>query len=182
MKSEEIIKSFKSKSGKSVVFRYPKQSDLDDMLRFANNFIAEDTFIELSGKPLTKDEEAKVLNELLEKISKGEVVNLVVEMDGKYCGSADLRLGKRRHSHVAEIGIALAPEARGEGIGSQLLTTLIEEAKRRSLQLLVLNCNEKNALACHVYEKLGFKKAGVIPGAISFRGEYVGEVKYFLPI
>lgn len=165
-----------------MVFRYPKQSDLDEMLRFANDLIAEDTYVELSGKLLTKDEEAKVLKELLEKIAKGEAVNLVTEIDGKFSGSADLRLGKRRHSHVAEIGIALVPEARGEGIGSQLLTTLIEEAKRRSLRLLVLNCNEKNALARHVYEKLGFKKSGVIPGAISFRGEYVGEVKYFLPI
>ncbi len=182
MEPGKIIKTFKSKKGNDVVFRYPKLDDLDAMLAYANGLIAEDTFVGLPGKPLTREEEKRVLDELLEKMEKNEKVNVVVEVNNRYAGSAELRIGQRRHAHVAEVGIALAQEVRGEGIGNDLLTVLIQRAKNLKLRLLVLHCNEKNTRACHVYEKLGFKKAGVVPGAISYKNEYIGEVKFYLPL
>ncbi|MBI3577194.1 GNAT family N-acetyltransferase [Candidatus Gottesmanbacteria bacterium] len=182
MQLGKVIKKFKSKKGNTVVFRYPEQDDLDDMLAYANALIAEDTFVELSGKPLTREEEKKVLNDVIQKMDKGEKVTVVVEVNGHYSGSAELRIGQRRHAHIAEVGISLAQAVRGEGIGNELLMVLIEQAKVLKLRLLVLSCNEKNTHACHVYEKLGFKKAGIIPGAISYKNEYIGEVKFYLPL
>lgn len=175
-------KTFVSKKGNKVVFRDLRPDDLSGMLSFANTLIAEDTFVELSGKRLTREEEEKTLKEALDQIKKGKKVWIVAEIHGKYSGSGELRIGSRRYAHGAEIGISLAKDYREEGIGTELLKTLIEEAKTLQLKLLTLNCFENNTRACHVYEKLGFKKAGIVPAAILYKNEYIGEVKFYLPL
>lgn len=175
-------KSFISKKGNTVTFRDLRTDDLDGMLAFANALIAEDTFVELSGKPLTREEEEKTLKESLKQIEKGKKVWVVVEINGRYCGSGEIRIGSRRHSHVGEIGISVAKEFREEGIGTELLKTLIDTAKEKGLRLLTLYCFENNTRACHVYEKFGFIKSGIVPGAISYKNEYIGEVKFYLPL
>lgn len=182
MEPGKIIKSFKSKKGNDVVFRSHRKDDLDGMLAFINALIAEDTYIEMCGKPLTREEEEKTLTEALIQIEQGKKVWVVVEINGKYSGSGEIRIGSRRHTGVGEIGISIAREYREEGIGTILLETLIEIAKQKHLRLLVLSCFENNTRACHVYQKFGFIKSGVVPGAISFKNEYVGEVKFYLPL
>lgn len=182
MKLGGAVKTFRSKKGNDVVFRYPKWDDLDPMLKFANDLIEEDTYIELSGKPLTRKEEEKWLKESIDQIKKGQKIRIVVEVNGKYAGGGELRIGQKRHAHVAEIGLSLGKNFRDEGIGTVLLATLIEEAKKLGLRILTLNCFENNTRACHIYKKLGFKKAGVIPGTVRFKSEYIGEVKFYLPL
>ncbi len=182
MEFGKVRKTFQSKKGNSVVFRYPKEEDLEDMLAYANALIAEDTFVDLSGKPITREEEEKWLREGIEQMEKKEKVHLVVEVNGKHAGNAELRRGKLRRSHGAEIGISLAKQYREEGIGTELLRALIDEGRHLGLRLLTLNCFEGNDRALHVYEKLGFKKVGVIPGAILYKEKYIGEVKMYLPL
>ena len=173
------IKTFNSKKGNEVIFRYPKAEDLEDCLAFANNLIAEDTFVELSGNPKTRQEEKKWLDELLEQVKKGEKIHLVAVVNGKYAGSGEVRIGKFRHSHVGELGISLRKEYRNEGIGTELMNVLIDEARRMGLTLVTLGCFENNSAACHLYEKMGFARAGVIPNAIKWKGGFVGEVKFY---
>lgn len=182
MEFGKIVKTFKSKKGNEVIFRYPKAEDLEDCLTFANNIIVEDTFVELSGKPKTRQEEKKWLDELLEHVRKGEKIHLVAMVNGKYAGNGEVRIGKLRRSHVGDIGIALAKEVHDEGIGTALLKALIDEARAMGLTLLTLNCFENNTRACHVYEKLGFIKAGVIPNAIKWKNGFVGEVKFYMQL
>lgn len=182
MEDGKIVKTFKSKKGNKVVFRYPKPEDLEDCLTFANKIIAEDTFVDLSGRKKTLKDEKKYLNELLKQVKKGEKIHLVVIVNGKYAGNGEVRIGKLRRSHAGDIGIALAKEYRNEGIGTRLLKALIDEAKAYKLRLIRLNCFENNTHACHVYEKLGFVKAGIIPNAIKWKDGYVGEVKFYLPL
>ncbi len=182
MEFGKIVKSFKSKKGNEVVFRYPKADDLEDCLAFANKIIAEDTYVDLSGKKKTPEDQKKWLDTLLDQVKKGEKIHLVVIVNGKYAGNGEVRIGKLRRSHTGDIGIALAKEYRNEGIGTALLNALIDEAKASKLRLLRLNCFENNEGACHLYEKTGFQRAGVIPNAIKWKDGYVGEVKFYLPL
>lgn len=180
--SNKIIKSFISKKGNQVVFRYPRKSDVGDMLKFANGLIEEDTFVLLCGKKLTLKEEEKFLRETLAKMRKREAVMIVAEVNGKYAGNARVTKGILRQSHLGETGIALVKEYREEGIGYELFQTLIAESKKLGLRLLTLGCFECNDRALHLYEKLGFKRAGIIPGALQYQGSYCGEIQFYLPL
>ena len=174
---------FKSKKGNDVIFRYLRESDLDGMLEYINDLIAEDTYIGMYGKPVTRHEEEKVLKESLEKVEKGEQVWIVVEINGRYIGSGEVRQSTmRRQKHVADLGISLRKEYRNEGIGTELMNVLLDEARTMGLRLVTLGCFENNEAACHLYEKMGFARAGVIPSAIKWKDGYVGEVKFYLPL
>lgn len=182
MEFGKVLKTITTKSGKTAIFRYVKKEDIDDMLAYINALIDEDTFIERSGKHMTRNQEEEFMNKLLVEMPLDQFVHVVVYVDGRFVGSGDVRRGKLRHAHTAELGISILREFRSEGIGTELLKTLIDEGKRMGLRLLTLNCFENNDLAIHVYEKLGFKKAGVYPGAILFKDEYIGEVHMYLPL
>lgn len=182
MKFGQIIKKFKSKKGNDVIFRYPKKSDFDNTLAFANDLIEENTFVELSGKPLTHEEEKKWFDDLMAKMPKGESLQVIAEVNGVYAGSAGLTRGKYRRAHTANVGISLAPAYRDEGIGSELFACIIGEAKILEIRVLELSCFENNPRALHLYEKFGFTKIGVVPGEIAWKGGYVGSVKMYLSL
>jgi len=53
-------------------------------------------------------------------------------------------------------GIAVAPEARGYGVGTQLLDAIEAEAERRSLTTIRLDVIDSNPRARSLYERRGF--------------------------
>jgi ribosomal-protein-alanine N-acetyltransferase len=66
--------------------------------------------------------------------------------------------------------IAVAPSAQGTGLGSRLLTELLEEAERRRQRVVSLEVRADNAPAQRLYDRHGFTRAGVR------RGYYPGGV------
>ncbi len=178
----KIIKKFKSKKGNDVFFRYPKKEDLDDMLVFVNGLIDEDTFVMVSGKHISRTKEKKFLDNTLSGMKKGNKIQLVATVNGKFAGNCELRRGERRKRHVGDIGIALSKAYREEGIGRELLKTLLHEGKKLGLRLLTISCMEHNSRALHVYESVGFTRAGMIPGAFRYRGRDVGEIFLSMPL
>ncbi len=179
MKLGKTIKKFKSKKGNQVVIRTLQIEDLDNLLKFANGLVDEDTFVMLSGSKLNRAEEQKYLKDSIEKIKQNKKIHLVALVNGVFAGSAEVRRQERRKSHVGEIGIALIPEYRGEGIGTELLETLVDEAKQLKLRLVYMHCFETNSPALHVYEKIGFQRSGVVPGMLSHKNNYIGEVTLY---
>lgn len=182
MEYGKILKSFTSKKGNAVIFRYPEPNDLDGMLSYANAMIDEDTFILLNGKQLTREYEQQFLDGVLKQMESGDLIQIAVIINGEYAGNASIERGKYRKSEVGHVGLGLLKQYREEGIGSELMKTMIEESKHLGLRIIELSCFENNPRALHVYEKLGFIKSGVTPGAILFKNSYIGEVHYYLPL
>lgn len=182
MEYGRILKTFTSKKGNTVIFRYPKQDDLDGMLSYANAMIDEDTYILLSGPHLTREYEQQFFDGVIRQMEEGSLEHIVVEVNGEYAGNASIERGKYRKSDVGHVGLGILRKYREEGIGSELLNTMIAESRRMGLRVIELSCFENNPRALHVYEKLGFKRSGVTPDAIAYRGAYVGEVHYYLPL
>jgi ribosomal protein S18 acetylase RimI-like enzyme len=58
---------------------------------------------------------------------------------------------------VPEITIGVSPPARAQGVGTSLLTALIEHGRRAGLPALSLSVEEDNP-AIRLYERLGFKR------------------------
>lgn len=182
MEFGKVLKTFTSKKGNEVVFRYPKPEDLDDMLTYINELIREDTYIEMSGQELTHEEEKKYLDEVLADMEVGKRRFVVAQVNNQYAGSGEIRRHNYRQKHVGTLGIALAHAVRQEGIGKELLLTLIDEAKLLGLLLVELNVFEHNERAIKAYKSVGFRHAGMIPQAILYKGEYIGEMKMYLPL
>lgn len=60
---------------------------------------------------------------------------------------------------IPELGIALSPAARGQGVGRQLMEHLIAQARVDGYRGLSLSVDPKNA-ALRLYERLGFSYVG----------------------
>ncbi len=182
MELGKVIKTVLNKQGKRLILRYPKVDDVNELLRYVNALIQEDTFVLISGKPQTIEEEKIFFDHLLTDIQRSDALSLVIELNGKIVGMTGVTREKFRMHHVGMLGISLAPEIRDQGVGSMAFSTLIEECKKMGFKLLTLHCFENNARAFHMYKKLGFIEVGIIPKAVLYRGAYVGQIIMYLPL
>ena len=103
--------------------------------------------------------------EVVAALDERERLLLVVEQEGAILGMAQLaRSGAMNAEHRAEVQrVAVADNARGNGIGRQLMAAVEEAARECGLTLLWLTTHEGSA-ACTFYEALGYTKLGVMPG------------------
>lgn len=182
METGKIIKTFQSKKGHEVMIRYPKWEDVDALTEYINELSKEDTFIRVHHEVMTKEDEMRYLADNFCKMEKGNMIQLFAFVDGVFAANCSIERGTRRMTHVGTVAIAIRKAYREEGIGTVLLETLIAEAKKLPFELLTLTCYEENIRALHVYEKVGFQKGGMIPGAVDFHGKKQGEVFMYLPL
>lgn len=182
MKSGTILKQFKSKKGNDVIIRYSSWEDLDSLLVFANSLSKENTFVMMSGETITRNDEISYLTEQLRGVEDDTRIHLVALVSGVLAANCGIYRKRMRSRHVGDVHISISKDFREEGIGTVLLETLKEEAKKMGLTLLTLTCFENNSRAIHVYEKVGFKKAGVIPGMYKKDDVYENEVVMFCKI
>lgn len=61
------------------------------------------------------------------------------------------------------MNIAVAPDSRGQGVGSAIVDALIAKAKDLGIASMTLECAEGNVSAISLYEKKGFIFAGKRP-------------------
>lgn len=122
------------------------------------------------GMPLTVEQE----RQYLEQSANGDGGWMyVAEADGVLVGTASLMRGSRpRIRHRAELSVAVAKSHWGQGVGSALLTRLIEAGKSAGVTAFTLEVRADNAAAIHLYEKLGFHTAGRLERYLCVNGEY----------
>jgi RimJ/RimL family protein N-acetyltransferase len=175
MKTGQIFHTFTSKDGQEVILRSLKWEDLDDCLILINALIEEQADIIL-GDPISRDAEIAWLSNRLAAIEKGEFVQIVAEVDKRMIANSELHIKTGLRSHVGDMGIIVLKEYRDIGIGTEILTQLIAQARKRGLKIVTLGVFETNKRAKHVYEKLGFRECGRIPGEIYKNGQYIDHI------
>ena len=108
---------------------------------------------------------------------KNDAVSVGAFANGRLVGNSDIsRMQSGDMRHVGLLGIAILEGYRGIGLGQRVLTLLLENAKKIGLTLVELEVFANNGRAIHVYEKMGFREAGRIPGKIYRNGEYTDMV------
>ncbi len=182
-----IVHNFIGKNGEDIVIRFPERSDIDELTRYINAVSKEDTFITFSGEQVKKEDEAIYLEDQMTKMDNGDAVLLMATIDGSIIGSAGVNRNessRRRARHIGIFGISLAKEYRGQGIGYELATCTIQEAKFNidNLRLITLSVYEPNVYAHRLYKKIGFKDYGRLPGGVWYRDEYVDEIEMYMKI
>ena len=108
--------------------------------------------------------EAEMAARRADVLAKG-LPYLVVEDEGQVLGFAYCQWFKPRPAYrfSAEDSIYLHPDARGRGLGRQLLAALIEQAQQVGLRKLIAVIGDSaNAASIGVHRSQGFEPAGVI--------------------
>jgi len=110
-----------------------------------------------------------------------------------YCGVAEDEEGQvlglyilhpnniGRCGHICNASYAVAKESRGLHIGEKLVLDCIAQGKECGFRVLQFNAVVRsNTHARHLYERLGFKQLGVIPGGFRMNdGSYVDICPYY---
>ena len=87
---------------------------------------------------------------------------IVAEVDGEVAGYAGLSPVSERpvYGGVREVMIYLGEFARGRGVGTRLLCSLVEETEKLGIWTLQAGIFPENAASIRVFEKCGFRVLG----------------------
>ncbi len=175
MKAGQVLRQLKARDGREVVLRTPKLEDLDDLLDLINSAVDEKAEIAVTEK-VTREGEAKWLSKMLDRLKRNELFFLVAEVSGKVIASSDIEVLSKDEKHVGVMGLVVKSGFRDKGIGTEIVKTLIEQAKTLGLKILLLYVFATNKRAIHIYEKLGFTETGRVPKKHFRQGQYIDEV------
>lgn len=98
---------------------------------------------------------------------------------GRLIGIAGMAVDPRQQvRHKATLfGMAVAPEAKGQGVGKALVTRIIELATATDeLRQIVLTVSEGNVAAERLYRSCGFEQWGREPAAVVVDGRPVAKL------
>lgn len=104
----------------------------------------------------------------------------VTESGGRSVGTYILRPNQSGGgSHVANAAFMVAPHTRGQGVGRAMGEHCLSEARRLGFCAMQFNfVISTNKSAIHLWNELGFKIAGGLPGA--FRHPEKGDVDVYV--
>jgi RimJ/RimL family protein N-acetyltransferase len=91
-----------------------------------------------------------------EKLDLRQVFPIVAVSGQQIVGDATLHIGQRVNRHIGWIRIYLDKEFRRKGIGTEMIKTLIEIARRIGLQQVVAEIVSSQVQAIKAFESLGF--------------------------
>lgn len=170
------ITVFKAKDGRTILMRSPRWDDLDGLLDFINSLVREEAPINKISE-ISRSEQIEFLARRLSNIENGRIIQLVAEEDGKIVGNADVTKLSGRESHVGTLGVAVRFDSRRVGIATKLIETLMYEAKKQGLKMILLAVYENNLPALALYRRLGFKEVGRTPSGIRWKGKYIDDIR-----
>src|SRR6516165_8959799 len=147
-------------------------ADQDAIWTIFHEIVAEgDTY---AFDPHMPDEEA------LAYWFRADTHTYVAERNGGVVGTYILRPNQSGPgSHVANAGFMVAPDAEGAGVGRRMAEHCLSEARRMGFRAMQFNfVVSTNTRAIHLWDQLGFKIVGTLPGA--FRHPEKGYVDVYV--
>jgi RimJ/RimL family protein N-acetyltransferase len=123
----------------------------------------------------TVEMESRIIRDM---IRADNSIFLVAEIDGQIVGILTLEGGKRRNvRHAAVLGITVAREWRGIGIGRRLMEYAIRWARESGiLTRIELHVFARNEGAIRLYQACGFEIEGVRQRAVRRDGEDIDDL------
>lgn len=106
----------------------------------------------------------------------------VAETDGNIGGLYVLHPNNvGRCGHICNASYAVSSSARGKHIGEQLVLDSLQKGRELGFRILQFNAVvETNVHARHLYERLGFRQLGTIPGGFRMKdGHYENICPYY---
>ncbi len=158
----------------SIYVRKFEKKDLPEMIEIWNEIVEEGIAFP-QVEILTADSGEKFF-------ASQTYCAIAYDEDGTVCGLYILHPNNvGRCGHISNASYAVKSSARNMGIGELLVRDCIKKAAEFKFRILQFNAVVKtNISARHLYEKLGFKALGVIPGGFLKKdGFYEDIVPYY---
>jgi RimJ/RimL family protein N-acetyltransferase len=184
MEPGKVIFNRQTKEGSQIMIRYPEASDVKDMWRYMNDLSAEKTYIRYQGEKISREDEEKYVNSLLERLVQNISLQLLVFIDQELVGTSNVDMQDRTDKHRGELGISIAKNFRGKGIGSLLMKATIDEAAKNipSLEMITLCSFSTNLAGIKLYKKFGFIEYGVLPNGIKLDNGYEDLILMYITV
>lgn len=167
------------KNGQKIILRSPDMFDAEQLLEHMRQTSAETEFMSRYPEEITVSVEAQ--SRFLQMIENdADNFMLAAYMEGRMVGNAGVTRVREnlKYRHRANFGISLREEVCGFGLGTLMMQEILEIVKGTSFEQLELTVFGDNTRAIRLYEKMGFREAGVLPRAYRLKdGSYHDEVQ-----
>ena len=166
-----------TKDGAALVLRELVEDDAQAVLDCIRAVLVESPFTVSLPEELPTDPEEE-RRWIAAGQAKGALL-LCAEVEGVFGGTLTLEpLSQARMGHVSTLGVSLAMELRGRGVGRALMVAALDWARSAPhVDKVELNCMADNEVGIALYESLGFAHEGVRIRSIQRRKhEYVDDV------
>ena len=159
-----------------MMIRIYEPRDLPEMIRIWNEIVEEGVAFP-QEEPLTPESGAAFF--------AAQSFTGVAEIDGKIVGLYILHPNNvGRCGHIYNASYAVSSDARGNHIGARLVTDCLYQAKQLGFRILQFNAVvESNLPARRLYERLGFRQLGTIPGGFRLKdGRFESICPYYIEL
>jgi ribosomal protein S18 acetylase RimI-like enzyme len=180
-----VAARFRTKDGREVLLRPLALGDVNALVPFVNRLAKEkkmnrDLGIGSFDGRVTRKFEKGFLDSIVAAEKERLAVTMAAFAGRELVGECTLRRRERRDTrHTGVLGIVILDEYRGVGVGEKLMAEVLQRARRIGVWLVELEAMEINRGAIHLYEKLGFRRVGVVPGKILRDGRELDIVVMF---
>ncbi len=105
-----------------------------------------------------------VIQKWTDELDYNRVIPLVAEVNGNIVGDVTLHRGKGPYRHTAEVRVFLARAYRQRGLGTAMLKSLIDIAKKLNLHILTVEIVADSLSVIRAFQSLGFQLQTTLPG------------------
>jgi RimJ/RimL family protein N-acetyltransferase len=157
--------------------RQAEPSDAEQLTRLAAAVSAEPEgwLISVAGEWRSAGDERRYLKAL--RRYPHAAVFVAERGDGTLVGR--LSIGRDPHpasTHVADVGLMVAADARRQGVGTAMLQAAMEWARSAGVRKIELHVFPWNEAAIKLYEELGFEREGFRKGHYRRGSDYVDAI------
>ena len=168
----------KETDGINIQVRCYTENDMEAMIRIWNEvvedgiaFPQEETLTLADGREFFA---AQTYSAVAENTESGEILGLYILHPNNVgrCG------------HICNASYAVSSKSRGQHIGKKLVLDCIRRAHEEGFRVLQFNAVVRtNIHARHLYERIGFKQLGTIPGGFRMKdGSYEDICPYYIEV
>ena len=174
--------------GRQIVLREVESGDASQFRLFTNRLAKEkatnpDLFIIAPGSELSGPAAKEAVSRMRKAMDAGTMVN-VAAFDGPHLvGTCEIY--RPRHDEIRHTGlldIAILSSHRGIGLGEGMVKEALKLARRSGIWLVELRVFATNVPAIRLYEKMGFKRSGLVPDMIKKDGRYIDDVQMYIDL
>jgi len=164
---------FKLADGRIVIFDELKEQDLPEIVPVFNSVVQEGLYFHRNeGLP-----NVETARKWFQDHVKVGMIYVAARVNNELVGGATIEPKQGKASHRAYFGIYLKKEFRNMGIGTRLISKIIEIARQMKFETIELTVFALNQRALHIYSKFGFQEVGRIKDGIKFLdGTYTDEI------